>query len=143
MWQFLTDVLLVVDYWFLATTYPKSDHAAPPLAAVLCVAIAFALYVAWDVTSLWRRKDDRYHDWLLKFDEPKRRRVTYVFLGLSLVPLIVVAVIDPHGAAPSIAVFAILAVIVVAYRFVKDLFYLVDEEPTGAENGGPEAPADA
>jgi hypothetical protein len=132
--QFLTDVLLVVDYWFLATTYPSSDKSASPLAAVICVAIAFALYAIWDITSYWMRKDDRYEGWPLDKDVPQRRGVTYAFLAASVLPLIWVSAVLPRGAKTSIVVSAILALICIAYRFVKDYFYLEDE-PEPSEEG--------
>lgn len=125
--QFLTDVLLVVDYWFLATSFPLSDKDASPLAAVICVSIAFVLYGIWDATSYWMRKDDRYVDRPLKYDVPKRRRVTYVFLAASLMLLSWVSAGHPAGGPVCVTICVLLTVLVLGYRFAKDFFFAADE----------------
>jgi len=137
--QFLIDVLLVVDYWFLATQIPDPARTpiTSPLIASLCVAIAFGFYFLWDVTALFIRKDDRYKESPLSKDVPARRRASLLYAGVAWILVVTVWVVDVTGSAQAIAVMIILCVLVISYRFVKDWFWPDD---TGSSEEAPELP---
>jgi hypothetical protein len=128
LWQFLIDVFLVIDYWFMAS---RADEAgagstSSPLVASITVSLAFVLYLAWDYTAFWMRRDERYDRWPLNKDVPQRRRVTRSFLLLSLLVLAGTIAADVSGTVSTILVISVLGLLVVVYRFAKDWFYKDD-----------------
>lgn len=132
LWQFLVDVLLVIDYWLLAASVQGTPGAwssrATPIPACVLVAVAFGLYVVWDWLAKRIRKDLRYAEAPQSHDDPRRRVVTLVCFAVSVVILIVFVVIQMHSGAATVAVVVGLTVLTVLYRVLKDLFYLKETD---------------
>lgn len=94
--QFLLDIFMVVLYWLTAVTAERvvidpdgvrHVESASASQEAMFVAIAFVLYVVWDIVGLAIRRNDNYQDRPLTEDDPQRRRVTWWFAsGLSLSP---------------------------------------------------------
>lgn len=146
--QFGLDVLMVVAYYGVVAMAETSDpdpaitHSAVP-EAVLVSAI-FALYAAWDGLGYRLARDPAYAS---RYATPRppaselgaRRRVTFVFLGISALLALGVALWDPAAPATVVGVDAVLVVILVSYRLAKQAFdanvQTRDGEPPVAEAG--------
>lgn len=124
LFQFLTDVLLVVVYWFTAVT---SEGAVPGLHRVpsarpeaLLVTGAFALYVLWDWLGLRIRNDDRYERRRKDLDVPARRKVTQWCFFISLMTLLVVWFCDFSRTPWVIGVDTWLIMLILLFRLWKE-----------------------
>ncbi|MFG3656836.1 hypothetical protein [Streptomyces sp. NPDC047706] len=129
-WQFLIDVLLVGDYWFVAATVeyvpeisarPNSPTSAQPEA--LGVFLAFILYALWDEVSRRIYASSRYADdtdGSEGSERLRRRRVTWVFSLMSTAVFVVTLVWMPRDGGKVVALDVALLLILAFYRIAKD-----------------------
>jgi uncharacterized membrane protein len=124
----MVDVLLVIDYGLLAASAQGTPGAwssrATPIPACLLVTAAFGLYVLWDWFSKRIRYDRRYEAAPRDRDVPRRRVVTAVCFGISLLLLLVFAAVRTHSGATTVVVVIGLTFLTVVYRVMKDWYYL-------------------
>jgi hypothetical protein len=124
---FLIDILLVYVYWLIpvTTVQHQVDGNIPPpdaLRVTGLVTIATLLYVAWDSIALWIRKSHKYPRRPEAQDIPSRRYASIVLFVLTLMVLALVWCKDPHTTTTVVAIDAILIVLLIAYRTVKEGF---------------------
>lgn len=129
--MFVLDVLMVFLYYILfqftesargAEVFLRPD--ARPEATI--VAIAFALYLLWDVAS-WRIQADQEYQDALGDDRQAdgefggRRIVSLAFFALFVALMVAVLAIDPQTGASVQAVDWLLLAGLLAYRVAKPL----------------------
>lgn len=133
--QFLIDVALVVVYWLMAVNAEgvAPQATTPPSAApeAVLVACSFVLYACWDWVGVRIRMSDAYLHRPLAKDAPKRRRVTQVCAGLSLVVAGATFVLNPDSGTSVILVDSMLGVLLIGYRFAKE--YVTDPRASDVE----------
>lgn len=124
--QFLIDVTLVYVYWLCAVTSeaaPSAGHVvrASALPESSLVLTSGVLYFMWDLVA-WRvRMLPQYEERPIEHDIPGRR---WVSLGLALASATVLGCVliwSPTSTSAVLAVDAVLWVVLVGYRFAKDL----------------------
>lgn len=124
LFQFMTDIALVVVYWLTAVTAEGADPGAvmEPAARpeTVLLTIAFALYVTWDLVALRIRNDDRYTLRPEERDVPSRRRVTQWCFFIAVMTLIVVWFSDSSSAGWVIGVDLWLMALIVLFRLWKE-----------------------
>ena len=121
--KFLVDVGLVVIYWIAVRTteggFSGSAIAPSWRSSVVVALLSFMLYVLWDLLSwLSPRSNDRppksrYLAW--------RRSISWIFLVLVVALSVGAWSSDPKSSWSVAFVNIGLCVVVVAYRFAKDL----------------------
>jgi hypothetical protein len=86
----------------------------------LFVAASFLLYVVWDYIAKRMRYSDRYKLFLEDLDKGRRRTVSQVGFGLSVVIAVVAWWTDPSTTLWIGLIDIILIVLLVGYRFAKE-----------------------
>ncbi len=132
LWQFAIDVLLVVTYWFTAvsaegtgTGLGRHVSARPE---VLCVAISFILYVLWDAVGYAIRQSDLYAKSPESRDVPRRRYVTMACAAMAVILGVCVWLSDPGSKAAIVAIDVVLVVLVLVFRFTKELQFVTPDD---------------
>lgn len=121
--KFLVDIALVVLYWLAVRTTdggfgtPTSPSWA---ASVSIAALAFVLYVAWDVLA-WAAPRESGHD---RSRFLSWRRVVSIWFAVLAVGIAFSALAaEPAGNGAVTVVNILLCVLVVFYRVAKDMRY--------------------
>lgn len=126
-WQFLIDVLLVGDYWFVAATVEyvpeiptrlNSPTSAQPEA--LGVFLAFVFYTLWDEVSRRIYSSSKYADDSDSSERLRRRRVTWVFALMSAAVFVVTLLWMPRDGGKVVALDVALLLVLSFYRVAKD-----------------------
>lgn len=123
LYQFGIDCLLVGIYWMLVISsegvgnYWANDTTARTEAVL--VAMAFALFVAWDFVGYFMRKSDRYENRPLSEDNPRRRMTTGGFAAAFVAAAVIVWLWDPSSTRWILTIDLVLAAGVILFRFAK------------------------
>jgi hypothetical protein len=98
---------------------------------VLMLATVFLVFLGWDQVALAMRRSPRYPSTTLADDRPRRRAVTLGCFGVFMVFAVLGTVVDPHDRYLIGALDLVLAVGLIAHRYVQ---HLVTSTP--ATSGG-------
>jgi hypothetical protein len=144
--QFTVEIGHVFLYWLLVTTSeawriqsaPHSNAAGIPEAIIM--ASIFVSYCLWDQISLAIRRSSKYVDFLMKDDQPSRRRVTFgAATGVVLISSAVILV-RPVGAIVYV-IDGVFVLLVLGHRWLQNIVVVIDNKDSGVE-GLPIVPAD-
>jgi len=129
--QFVLDIAMVVAYWLAAVTAEVNIEGgaipAPSAAAeTWAVAASFGLYVVWDFVARQIRHDERYRARPASYDVPRRRGATMICAALVAVIAGVVYVTNPDTARAVYLVDAVLIVLLIGFRLLKEMWTPVD-----------------
>ena len=145
LFQFLLDIAMVVAYWLTAVSAERATNqvvdAPSAIPEALFIALSFVLYVAWDYVSNSIRHDDRYERRPISHEVPARRYVTLACCLFAIVLFVVVRFNDSHSARTVYLVDALLIVLLIAFRLLKE--YVTPPEagvPTGSPSDPPPRP---
>jgi hypothetical protein len=124
--QFLLDVAMVYTYWLMVTASGSAaagSHRTATIAGL--VAIAFALYGAWDLVSYRMGCSVKYSSRLAESDRLRRSdlRFRYGATAASLLATIgvwVVALDVRNTMATSLVIYAVIVLIAFGFRVAKD-----------------------
>lgn len=124
--QFALDILMVFDYWLLATSagVARQPSARDGVTAGL-VLFAFVLYCLWDLVSFFIGRQEKYQDLIEDPDEKwkgykfSRNATTWLCTLLSFAAWLVAT----HAPESHLLTFIIdgwLAVVLIGFRLLKD-----------------------
>ena len=118
LWQFVVDVSLVAAYGALVLGARGTSSLSVDSFRwdATIVALIFIGYFVWDRLSLAMSKTGMYSQ---TKDRPKRRRVTVIFLWVTVVIAVVTWPLDAKGRW-LVAGNAVLSALAVTYRWAKD-----------------------
>ncbi len=125
--QFMLDIGMVIAYWLTAVTAEGAGDRPSSRPEATAVAVSFVLYVLWDVVAYRIRRDDRYYRRPLARDVPARRDVTRWAAAGSVVIGVYSLVAHPRSAAAVYLVDALLVLLVVGFRLLKE--YVTVDDP--------------
>jgi hypothetical protein len=139
--QFVLDILMVFDYWLLATAAGAHGPNAVPNATTTAglVVVAFLLYCAWDVVSFFIGRASRYQVLIenegdrWKGYNPVRNATTWICTALAIVIWIVAG--HNTGVAASYTIAALLIADALAFRVMKDHRWVRSETVEPAASG--------
>ncbi|HEX2051689.1 MAG TPA: hypothetical protein VHJ34_13815 [Actinomycetota bacterium] len=120
LWQFLTDVALVIVYWLLANYVDDSLRERSALPEAVLTLAAFALYFVWDRIGLAMRRAPDYTELVKEYDNPDRRYVTELFAIVALLSAVIVFIADVRSAMAIVVVDVWLIVVVAGFRVAKE-----------------------
>jgi hypothetical protein len=121
--KFLTDVGLVVLYWLAVRTTEGGFTGSPThpswRSSVLLALLSFGLYVVWDYLA-WAAP--RQQGKSRQKYRTRRRKTSWWFTAFVLLVAVVAWLAKPDTDWSVTAVNVALCVLVVAYRFTKDMW---------------------
>jgi hypothetical protein len=154
---FMLDISMVITYAFAVFTAETVTPGASPIPSLLpeawVVVVSFVLYALWDLANLrlklhapykeaWKRAQDRgdlKETETFPTDIRRRRTVTLVGLGVSLVSLATAAQVEVAHTTPSrpwiVGFDAWLVLLLLLYRVAKDWPYRAPPVTTGPVAG--------
>lgn len=128
LWQFCVDALLVIVYWWTAIyiegryAFGSGEVERLPSAKpeTLFVAASFLLYVVWDDIAKRMRYSDRYKLFGEDLDKGRRRTVSQVCFGLSVIIALMAWWTDPSSTLWICLIDITLIVLLIGYRVAKE-----------------------
>jgi hypothetical protein len=126
--QFLMDLLLVYLYWLVASSAEQDALTRPTVVPeALTLATVFLVFLGWDQVALAIRRSPRYPTMTLTDDRPRRRAVTLAFFVVFMAFAVLCTVVDPHDRYLVGTWDLVLAVGLIAHRYIQ---HLVTGTPT-------------
>jgi hypothetical protein len=137
-WHFVVDVALVYLYFRMAVT---SESARSPIPSAtletVMTMLVFALYVVWDLLASAMRRDTRYEQRPPRSDVVHRHRVTRGALFVTVFIVGVVLVREPTTPKSVVVVDAVLVVLMIGYRYAKELVVPRDDDKATSDGTTP------
>jgi hypothetical protein len=131
LWRFVLDQAMLVLYFYIATLTPSSPSNVTPTPSSLAhstaqiIFVVFALYAAWDILALVMGYLNKYT--AAKKDWPGFV-ITLAGLGLAAALYFLMSFGDLGGARPT-TIFILAGVLLLAYRFAKEVRSTVRHSP--------------